>query len=501
MKQELMEDILKEAPLLRETIEKYGDMTLDEYCAYLAKEGQDVTWEIMETEDVADAVRDYLTPLVGGKLAKNVGNQVIKQKLLLTANHHEVEFCVQALHGNLLYDAVLQKMGFIKGIVPVFSNTTVNMSNENFPRGIQVYHTNTQMERFPVFPFRQRNSLVAVAEGLKKEYLQQTKKNVLRNKVNKTLGPKMEQTIVKLIEEVYEDEKILSQSHYAKQAVLANQKIGKKLYQGTEKEFLYIELEDVTKRLLIKDLSKENSLVYKLLFDERYKQRLTDLLQGKTGCWDTKQGKGTWFFWGIDKKKRRVSMVPEIRGNQTWIQGKDMEGNSYAYEYEKENILRLLEEGQIIPGLFVSFLELFFLRSFTMAGGCFQSLYLEDMKKGICKTLESIGGYDKEIEILKKKKCFYLSGPMFLMGYQEKEKKKKQVFPMGTLEILEQGGIREEQLRASMELTMRQAHEIGIYNFYIDLIPKSKLKEAWYQKLSEEFSNSREYPETIWYKV
>ena len=494
MKTAFMKQILEEAPLLEQCLKESGTLSLREYCCQLAEKASDVTAEIEPSEDVKEAVCDYLLPLVGKELAEKTARQVLEQKLLLTANHHEAEFCVQALQGNMLYAYILEKMGYEEGIVPVFSNTTVNMSNENFPRGMLVYRTHTQMERLPVFPFRERNSLVAEAAGYTQEMVYQTQKTVKRLVVNGTLEQLTGQAIQGILEGIYLDKSVLENERYAIQAFHINRKLGRYIYADRKKEFLYIELEEITKRLLYKDLKKTESLTQKILFSKTYRESLTQQLNGKTGCWDRERNKGTWMFWGVDVKKRRFSLFLEEKGDKEILVGSDMEGNSYSYEYSKENILELLKKRKLLPGLFLSFFELYFLRSYTMAGGCFQSLYLKDMCEGICGMLESVGGYEEKIEILRQKKCHYLSGPMFLLGYQkllDGDYKEELAYPLGTVELMEQKGIRWQDFCDKLSMTMEQAHIIGIYNFYLDLIPKKMQSENWYRKLSLEFAKDR----------
>ena len=486
-----MKQILAEAPLLEQCLIESGTLSLKDYCCQMAKKARDVTMELAPSEDVREAVSDYLVPLVGNELAKKAAVQVYEQKLLLTANHHEAEFCVQSLQGNMLYAYVLDKMGYEEGIVPIFSNTTVNMSNENFPRGMLLYKTNTQMERLPVFPFRERNSLVAEAAGFTEEMVNQTKKTVERYILNGTLEEKTGLIIKEILTKIYLEKSILKNPRYAIQAFHINRKLGNCIYRDRKKEFLYIELEEITKRLLYRDLKGEEGLTEKILFCKPYQENLTAQLDGKTGCWDTQRKKGTWMFWGIDSRKRRFSMMLKQQDKKEFLEGVDMEGNVYSYEYTKKNILLLLEQRKLLPGLFLSFFELYFLRSYTMAGGCFQSLYLKDMCEGLCYTLETIGGHNREIEILRQKKCHYLSGPMFLLEYQNvinEGKKEKRAYPLGMVELMEQEGISWQDFCGKLDITMEQAHIIGIYNFYPDLLPKSKQSENWYQELSLEFA-------------
>lgn len=488
-----MKQILAEAPLLEHCLMENRTLSLREYCCQLAEKGRCVTKGIERSEDVREAVFDYLLPLVGTELAKKTATQVYEQKLILTANHHEAEFCVQSVQGNMLYAYVLEKMGYKEGIIPIFSNTTVNMSNENYPRGMLIYRTRKQIERLPVFPFRERNSLVSEATGFTKEMVQQTQNTVKRLVVNGTLEKVTGDNIQDILENVYLDKSILENERYAIQAFHINRKLGSYIYNDRKDDFLYIELEEITKRLLYKDLEKTESLTEKILFCKPYRTFLTQQLNGKTGCWDSKSKRGTWMFWAVDQKKRRVSMTLEEKNGKEILMGTDMEGKLYSYEYTKEKIVDLLKQRKLLPGLFLSFFELYFLRSYTMAGGCFQSIYLQDMCQGICTMLKNVGGYEKEIEILKQKQCHYLSGPMFWLEYQKVPgvDNKEMAYPVGIIELAEQNGLGWQEFCDKLSISVEQAHVIGIYNFYPDLIPKKIQSENWYRKLSLEFAESK----------
>ena len=174
------------------------------------------------------------------------------------------------------------------------------------------------------------------------------------------------------------------------------------------------------------------------------------------------------------------------REKDNWyLTGTDMEGELLRYRYTKENILMLLEQGALLPGLFATFLELYFLRSHALAGGCFQSLYLRDMCIGLCKALERQGGYRQEIEKLQDRMCVYLSGPMFLTAG------KSACYPLGTVELLERGGISEAAIEKGLQITLEQSHKIGIYNFYPDLVPGNQKMENWWNLLSKELAQER----------
>ena len=158
----LMEQTKRAMPVLKTCLDQYKDFLLDDYIDTITHETGNGK-EIQSSLDMEEAVTHYLSSILDKKTAREVGAQLAKQKLLLSANHHETEFCVQALQGNILYERLLVKQGLSNGIIPIFSNTTVNMSNSNYPRGMLIYQTESMnnLIKIPIFPFKCRNILIA----------------------------------------------------------------------------------------------------------------------------------------------------------------------------------------------------------------------------------------------------------------------------------------------------------------------------------------------------
>lgn len=482
MKEELLQQVLKEAPVLAECLAKEGGNSLAVYCEKLAavSEEKEEGLACYPTEDVGEAVKEYLLASVGERLAKQVGEQLKKQRLILTANHHEAEFCVQSVQGNFLYSYILEQMG-CPDLIPVFSNTTVNMSNENYPRGLLVYHTAAGLLKLPVFPFKERNTLVAAADGFTEKMAERTLAETKRYEKNGTLSEETAAVIKKLLQECYLNERILKEKTYARQALQINRSLAKKMYQDEKKELLYIEMEAISARLLKWDLTRgTHPLLRNLLFQKSMTEKLIAALDGKNGCWESGTRRGTFLFWGVDERKRRFSLSLRREGTASCLWGLDMEKREYRYDYDEESILSALDKKQLVPGLFLTFFALYLTRDFVPAGGCFQSVYLREMCQGLIRVLETEKGYDREIHMLRKKRSVYLSGPMFLTAGTA------DTYPMGTVEILERGGIAGGELSGFLELSVKKAHEIGLFNFYPDLIPVSRRKENWWKKLSEE---------------
>lgn len=485
MKEELLKQVLGKAPVLAECIAEDGQKSLRLYCEKLLSinEAKGEALECYPTEAVGEAVKKHLLSSVGEELAEAVGEQLKKQRLILTANHHGAEFFVQSVQGNLLYSYILERMGY-HDLIPVFSNTTVNMSNGNFPRGLLVYHTGSGVLKLPVFPFKERNALVAAADGFTEKMIERTLAETERCQKNGALADETTAVIKSILQECYLDEKVLKEEKYARQVLRINRLLAKKMYRDKKKELLYIEMEAIASQLFQWDLADKNTpLLRELLFQEKMTERLILALDRKTGCWESGTQKGTFLFWGVDGRKRRFSLALKKEGTVRYLWGLDMEKREYRYAYNEESILLALNEKRLVPGLFLTFFELYLTRDFVPAGGCFQSIYLREMCQGLIKVLETEKGYDREVCMLRKKKSVYLSGPMFWVSGAEK------VYPVGTVEILEHGGIDKEKLPALLELSVIKAHEIGLFNFYPDLIPAGCRKENWWQKLSEEIGD------------
>lgn len=485
MKEELLRQVLKEAPVLAECIAKDGQSSLRSYCEKMVSinRAKEDALECYPTEAVGEAVKKYLLVLVGEELAELTGEQVKKQRLILTANHHGAEFFAQSVQGNILYSYILERMGY-PHIVPVFANTTVNMSNENFPRGLLVYHTNSGLLKLPVFPFKERNTLVAAADGFTREMAERTLAETVRCQKNGSLAEETAAVIQNILRKCYLDELILGEEKYARQVLHINRRLFQKMYQDEKKELLYIEMEAISSQLFQWDLAnKSNPLLKNLLFKEEMTETLIMELNQKTGCWESGTQRGTFLFWGVDERKRRFSLSLRKEGARSYLWGMDMEKQEYRYAYDEESILDALDKKLLVPGLFLTFFELYLTRDFVPAGGCFQSVYLREMCRGLIRVLEKEKGYDRELHMLRRKESVYLSGPVFLTAGAEA------AYPMGTVEIIEHGGLTMKELPALLELSVIRAHEIGLFHFYPDLIPATRRKENWWQKLSEEIGD------------
>lgn len=108
-----------------------------------------------------------------------------------------------------------------------------------------------------------------------------------------------------------------------------------------------------------------------------------------------------------------------------------------------------LENRTLLSGLFLCFLEIHFLRDFTVFGGYYQPTYLGNMRDGIVQTLRERKIFEKEANTIEAKINYMTLGLIYLLREHGNG-----VFPVSTAELLEQPISTqeiEERLRISVE--------------------------------------------------
>lgn len=168
--------------------------------------------------------------------------------------------------------------------------------------------------------------------------------------------------------------------------------------------------------------------------------------------------------------------------DETRLQGIDMGGETHHIVWSEKTLIRAMEQGELIPGLFLSFLELHLLRDFTLLGGCFQSLYLQSMNEGIRRAIGSGEKLGDIQESLKNKINYYLSGPVVALAGENGIR-----FPMSTVELLEQGGVSESLVTEFMDVSLKEANRRGVFTFYGDLVRGDRRWTDWWIKLKRAY--------------
>lgn len=112
-----------------------------------------------------------------------------------------------------------------------------------------------------------------------------------------------------------------------------------------------------------------------------------------------------------------------------------------------------LNTGKIFPSLFLVFLELYFLRDYTVMGGHFQPTYLQEMRKGMVEAFEELGIFSEETDILRQKTSLTILGMAYLMRNRGNGR-----YFVSTAEMWEEP-LTQEEMRTGLETSLWETYE------------------------------------------
>jgi hypothetical protein len=240
-----------------------------------------------------------------------------------------------------------------------------------------------------------------------------------------------------------------------------------------------------------------------MLFDDNLSSRILKFLNGARGCWDQRKlaglasssvspdrrkvlisGSGTNYFWGVDAKGRRF---PLTLVKSSWeaakLVGFERNGKLREYLFTPADICEYLRQKQIFPSLFTSYAVISLARGLGCVGGYFQSDYLPLIQQGLLSALSCTPGYEEYCRPVSLVPTdYYLSGMMCGLVYCGSNR----AVPAGPLEIIARGGLQRQYLENLKSLTVGEAHDLGLFNIYPDVMTLNERMLAWQEGLSAE---------------
>ena len=178
-------------------------------------------------------------------------------------------------------------------------------------------------------------------------------------------------------------------------------------------------------------------------------------LDGVSGCW-TGTSAGTHFFWGLDSRGVLFSMHLKIEQNRTLLTGTDSAGSTVTIPFDAETICHHLKHRTLFPSLLLDFLELYFLRNYTVFGGYYQPAYLKHMQEGIVGSLEALNIFHEEAEIIRQKTSYTTLGPTYLI-----RDRGDGPYRVSTAELLEEP-VPTQELEERLEMSLTDSYAMMI---------------------------------------
>ncbi len=487
-----LDTVCQHSSILDNVINKQGGWSLK---AYLNTIQPNYDHSIQPFDDVINIIYRYLKPLLGESIARDASIDLENFPVVLTANHHGVDYFSHSIQGSLLFSLAKQLKVQSFKTVPIFSCGNIPLNNPTYPRGLLLYRSfKNQIETLPkkisIFPDRLKRTLVSFAPPFDDVMIQRAEKR-LNNMVSKEqVCTTLLEPVLQILKEEYCKDSILGLSSYSQQAVVLNNAIWKRLFStpSTAPHLVYVEIEKVVSKLIKLDLWNTDSLLWCTLFDTAVREHVIDELNGTRSCWNreklskrlsmesldpsekaTLRGAGTIFFWGVDESGKQFPLyLMNSAKNHAKFIGIDDHQRSWEFPFTRETILKLLDENRLQPSLFISYLVISMARGISCIGGYFQSEYLPQMLKGVVNALRKVGGYEPITTVLEKvNPNFYLSGMSAVMSSIDN----RFLVPAGPAEIIAGDGLSEKDIDQIYCLNVHDAHLASLYELLSDFTP------------------------------
>lgn len=394
----LREKVLVKRPVLDSILKKRGDRKLIEYSKDYVDVNLPPTIPRRQNEFLG-VVAEVVESRFDKKLADSVVNQLKKYYFVSTADHDGPITHPFFLNSNLLTAVAMANHSdpAIQNVI-VLACANISVDNSSFPRGLFFHNVRDgklQTHRMSFFSANTRPPAVYTLPPYTKVEVEKILKE-LKTKLDKDEIGEMEyEKMSQLMKEVYDQPDVYNSSTYMEQISKTNYKLWPRLFETSKVKLpnlVYLELEDIVVRLLIKHHLYQDTILNHILFDPTYEPYINQYFEGIFGSFSRADESGTYLFWALPKGSKR--------NLQLWRKGNFLvsKDESYKIELKPEVIQKAMEEKELIPGLLLAFSTVSFYYGVKCLGGFNQVNYLTHMKNGYIKMNVDIGNY-RSIEV------------------------------------------------------------------------------------------------------
>lgn len=436
-------------PAAAELLARHGDKTLR---AYLGQLRHRPSPDILPSEDLLEAVQDYFTPFFGAKTAKECAAILRRSRCVTTANHHHPAFEYMTVQDTILYDQWLRLQGETGEVVPVVACANLSLTSTLYPRGMVVYDCTLPEGRLrlPLYSWKLRRPCVAAIGGITPEMVDNVLKRLPQETRQGSIMPEMSAALERCCREVLLSDQVQRYDTLREQTTVINDMISQRYFTDRRPRYIWMPMETITARLLARDLRREGGILHQMLFREGLRTALLRELDGVAGCWTGDTG-GTHFFWGLDSRGIRFPLRLWEEAGKTVLAGCSSLGEDVRVPFTPRALAEGMREQTLLPGMFLCFLEMHFLRDFTVFGGYYQPTYLAQMRRGMVQAMRELGGFDEEAAVIEAKRSDMTLGLIYLLRSHGAG-----LFPVSTAELMERP-VSTAEIEERLEMPVSEA--------------------------------------------
>lgn len=442
-------ELSRKYPAAAELLARHGDKTLR---AYLGQLRHRPSPDILPSEDLLEAVQDYSTPFFGAKTAKECAAILRRSRCMTTANHHHPAFEFMTVQDTILCDQWLRLQGETGEVVPVVACANLSLTSTLYPRGMVVYDCTLPEGRLrlPLYSWKLRRPCVAAIGGITPEMVDNVLKRLPQEVRQGSITARMGDTLERFCREVLLSEEVQRYDTLREQTTVINDMISQRYFTDRRPRYIWMPMETITARLLARDLRREGGILHQMLFREGLRTALLRELDGVAGCWEGNTG-GTHFFWGLDSRGIRFPLRLWEEAGKTVLAGCSSLGEDVRVPFTPRALAEGMREQTLLPGMFLCFLEMHFLRDFTVFGGYYQPTYLAQMRRGMVQAMRELGGFDEEAAVIEAKRSDMTLGLIYLLRSHGAG-----LFPVSTAELMERP-VSTAEIEERLEMPVSEA--------------------------------------------
>ncbi|MEK9159394.1 MAG: hypothetical protein AAB383_01555 [Patescibacteria group bacterium] len=370
--------IFEKRPLLKELIEKYGNLSLKDFAIANLKNLPAASPE--RQEEFLRSFNKIVASRLGTAKADEVAVQLNAYYGASSADHHGTLNSSLPTSANLMLATAAAELNdpVLKNVV-VLSCSSVSLNNEDYPRGL-LFHSakndSYELQKLSILPSNSHSSLVYGFRPYNLEEIVKIEKALREKLRNGEVSTAEADQLFAVLTEIYKKPEILSAPSLCDQFTQINAELWQKIFKNEPqaKSLIYVELETLVTELLLENHLQSASLIHKLIFDPNH----ATLLDALTAAMEEflRQGNlATHLFWWVNPEKN----------TRTKLQRKDgqlcTEDGRFSLPFTPEAVAQALREKALMPNLLLIYTVVHLYYGFNCLGGFNQMHYLHAMKE------------------------------------------------------------------------------------------------------------------------
>ncbi len=373
---ELRKKIFAKQTVFAEVMREHGHKTLYDYVQRLYDWHGDTFSE--RRREAIKVISDIVDERLGKQLSEEVKAQLDEFPIVSTTDHHSWLQDPFWLNADLL-----QALGIMSAAqlqlkhVVVLSFSSISLNNKDgYPKGVVWHDAHGHLCRAALFSDKDKRRVVYATPALSKENIQST--------LPKANG------ITPFVKAAFSDPAVMGSSTLVEQISRFNNRLWKTLWHthNASPELIYIEIETVVTQTMLRHLTDESSLLYKLFFDTTMRSVASSEFVDLRGGFNEETKRGSFFFWGIDTHFHRVALF-------LYEGTLKSEDDTIAIPWKADSIAAALKSKQLMPGMLLCYLVISLYYGFKCFGGFCQVQDLTAIKHAWQRVLRQVGQGDE----------------------------------------------------------------------------------------------------------